>query len=121
MKTVAKLIAAAALLTGVAINATPAAAQTSFGFSFGYGPYYGGGAPYYGGGYGYGYRPYRPYRPIANPCFLAPYARPAYCGYPVYGGPIFIGGVWHNGPFHYRMNRGYREFWWRNRWYRGRW
>jgi len=100
MKVFAKLaFGALAVATAAIGTAQPASAQTSFGFSFGYG------GP--------------PPRAYHDPCYRPYYARPAYCGYPVYRGRVFLGGGWYNGPFHYRDYRGHREYWHRGRWHRG--
>jgi hypothetical protein len=100
MKPLAKLTFGALVVAAVALGAVaPASAQASFGFSFGYG----GPTP----------------RAYYDPCFRPYYARPAYCGYPLYRGRVFIGGAWYDGPFHYRSYRGHREYWHRGRWYRG--
>jgi len=98
MKTFAKaMVGALAMASAAFATATPANAQASFEFRFGTQPR----ATYY------------------DPCYRPYYARPAYCRYPRYGGSVFFGGRWNNGPFHYRDNRGYREYWYNNRWWRG--
>jgi hypothetical protein len=45
---------------------------------------------------------------------------PAYCGYPVYGGSVVIGGSSYRG-LHYRDGRSGREFWHEGGWRRGNW
>ncbi len=107
------LFGALALATAAIASPPPAEAAASFGFSFGVGPQY-----------NYGPRPYRPYyrpyyRPAVNPC----YGRfaPAYCGYPVFGRPVFIGNRWVREPLHYRTYRGAPQFWFGGTWRSGRW
>ena len=94
MKTIAKAALGALALASLGLVApTPANAASSFGFSFGTGPYYGG--SYYGGYYD-------------NPC-LRPYRfQPAYCfrrapAYGYYGRPYYR-------PYAYY---GYRDRRWR--------
>jgi hypothetical protein len=82
MKTMAKAALGALALAALGAGTTgPANAQTSFGFSFGSGPYYGD----YRSGY-YGNPCYRPYRFRPAYCFrrgpgYGYYARPAYRSY----------------------------------------
>ena len=82
MKTIAKAALGALALASLGMaSATPANAQTSFGFSFGTSPYYGG---YYSNPCyePYGYRPYYCYRPAPAYGYYRPYYRPyGYYGY----------------------------------------
>ena len=55
---------------------------------------------------------------VGNPCFNR--FRPAYCGYPVYGRPLFVDGVWYRGPVYVRTVAGRRYFWVHNGWVRDR-
>jgi hypothetical protein len=55
-----------------------------------------------------------------NPCNRRFRFRPAYCGYPVYGRPLFVDGVWYREPIYVRTVRGERFFWVHNRWERDR-
>lgn len=99
MKSLAKLVLGGAMLAGaVAATVAPANAGVSVGVNLG--------VPV---AYGYG-----------NPCFRPYYFRPAYCGYPAYGGPIFIDGGWYRGPVNYRYYGGERYFWLHDRWMRDR-
>jgi hypothetical protein len=90
MKTIAKAaLGALALASLGAAATTPANAQSSFGFSFGTGPYYGG--AYY-----------------ADPCFRPYRFRPGYCfrgprAYGYYGRPYYR-------PY---VRYGYRDRYWR--------
>src|SRR3977135_608497 len=91
MRTIAKLgLGALALASLGAIAIAPANAASSFGFSFGTGPVYGGYSdPYYDNPCN---RPY-PYRPYYCDRYNAPYygfsygyaPRPYYCGHHRYG------------------------------------
>jgi hypothetical protein len=98
MKTIAKLAFSGLMLAGAALATTaPASAGVSVNI----------GLP------GIGIA-------VGNPC-AGPFAyRPAYCGYPVYGEPIFIDGGWYNGPVYYREFGGERYFWIHNGWMRDR-
>ncbi|HEY2444913.1 MAG TPA: hypothetical protein VGI20_04170 [Rhizomicrobium sp.] len=101
MKTIAKFAAGAALLATAAMTMTaPASAGVSVGVTVG--------AP--GVVVAGGYPCNRPFR-----------FRPAYCGYPVYGEPLFVDGVvYRGGPVYVRTVRGQRFFWLHNRWERDR-
>jgi hypothetical protein len=57
---------------------------------------------------------------VGNPCFRPYRFRPAYCGYPVYGRPLFVDGVWYRGPVYVRTVKGAHYFWFRGRWERER-
>ncbi|HTT85582.1 MAG TPA: hypothetical protein VMF67_19050 [Rhizomicrobium sp.] len=57
---------------------------------------------------------------VGNPCFKPYRFRPAYCGYPVYGQPLFVDGVWYRGPVYVRTVGGTRYFWLHNGWVRDR-
>jgi hypothetical protein len=101
MKTLAKLVLGGLMLTAAAATAAPANAGVAVGVNIG--------VPGVAVGYGYG-----------NPCYR-PYAyRPAYCRYPVYGGPLFVNGGWYREPIYYRYEGGARFFWLHNGWVRDR-
>ena|SRR5215469_8501104 len=55
---------------------------------------------------------------VGDPCFRPYRFRPAYCGHPLYGRPIFVDGVWYRGPVYVREVRGVRYLWFRGRWER---
>jgi|SRR5580692_4117188 hypothetical protein len=57
---------------------------------------------------------------VGNPCFREYRFRPAYCGYPVYGQPLFVGGVAYRQPVYVRTVGGQRYFWLHNGWQRDR-
>jgi hypothetical protein len=57
---------------------------------------------------------------VGNPCFKPYRFRPAYCGYPFYGQPLFVDGVWYHGPVYVRTIGGARYFWLHNGWVRDR-
>jgi hypothetical protein len=57
---------------------------------------------------------------VGNPCFKPWRFRPAYCGYPVYGQPLFVDGVWYREPVYVRTVGGRRYFWLHNGWVRDR-
>lgn len=57
---------------------------------------------------------------VGNPCLRPWRFRPAYCGYPVYGEPLFVDGAWVRGPVYVRNVSGVRYFWVRNGWVRDR-
>ena len=100
MKTITKLaFGAAMLVSAAATTAAPANAGVSIGLSVG--------VP----GVGIAY---------ANPCYRPYWYRPAYCGYQVYGQPIFVDGGWYRGPVYYRTYGGERYFWLHNQWTRDR-
>jgi hypothetical protein len=107
MKLFSKAALGAFAIAGTATMAltTPAAAGVHIGIGIGIpGP-----APVYEGYYGPGYYP-------PGPCAGYNYYYSGYCGYPVYSDPVFIGGVWYNGPHYYR--------WWGGRpyvWAHGGW
>lgn len=107
MKTALKAIVGAAALSIAALTA-PAPAHAAVDVYFGFGAP---ARPYY--------PPYRPYYRPYDPCYDR-YYRPAYCALPVYYGPIFLGGAWVNGPHHYRMIGGRREFWVHDGWHAAR-
>lgn len=96
MKALTKAAIGAVAMASAAIVAAPAAnAAVSFGFSFG-----------------------APVRSYASSCYRPLRFQPAYCRYPMFPGELFIGGRWYNGPFHYRVYRGHREYWMNGRWHR---
>lgn len=100
MKTIAKIAVSAAMLAGAALATTaPASAGVSVGVSVG--------AP----GVVVG---------VGNPCYRPFRFRPAYCGYPVYGQPLYVDGVWYRGPVYVRTVGAERFFWMHNRWERDR-
>ncbi len=93
MKTIAKAaLGALALASLGAVASAPAEAATSFGFSIGPGPYFGG---YYGGYYG-------DYYP--DPCLRAYPYRPGFCY-----GPAPVYGYTYDRPYYYGP-RGYVRF-----------
>jgi hypothetical protein len=57
---------------------------------------------------------------VGNPCFRPFRFRPAYCGFPVYGQPLFVDGAWYRGPVYVRTVGGERYFWVHNGWVRDR-
>ncbi|MGH6889603.1 MAG: hypothetical protein ACREHF_10475 [Rhizomicrobium sp.] len=57
---------------------------------------------------------------VGNPCLRPWRFRPAYCGYPVYGQPLFVDGAWVSGSVHVRTVGRARYFWVRNGWVRDR-
>jgi len=57
---------------------------------------------------------------VGNPCFRPFGFRPAYCGHPLYGRPIFVDGIWYRGPIYVRSVHGVRYLWFRGRWERER-
>jgi hypothetical protein len=57
---------------------------------------------------------------IGNPCVRPGRFRPEYCGYPVYGEPLFVDGAWVRGPVYVRTVGRDRYFWVRNGWVRDR-
>lgn len=100
MKTIAKIALAAAMLAGAGLTMTaPAAAGVAVGVTVG--------TP----GVVVG---------VGNPCLKPFRFRPAYCGYPVYGQPLFIDGGWYRGPVYIRSVGGERYFWLHNGWVRDR-
>jgi hypothetical protein len=98
-KTLIRAALGATVLAGATLAAAPADARVSVGIGIGVPGYYGG---------------------YADPCYR-PYPYPEYCGYPVYSGPVFIGGAWHTGAWRYRFVNGHRAFWWRGGWHGGHW
>src|ERR1700749_614462 len=102
MKKIAKLALGALMLAGTAatVGTTPANAGVSVGIGVGVpGPYY---------GYGPGWCRWHPYR-------CAGYD-PYYYDDAYYNGPVFIDGVWFNGPLRWRWWGGARQFWWHGGW-----
>ncbi len=100
MKSLSKIVVGAAMLAGTALGlAAPASAGVSVGVSVG--------TP----GVVVG---------VGNPCYRPFRFRPAYCGYPVYGQPLFVDGVWYRGPVYVRTVGGERYFWLHNGWVRDR-
>ncbi|HEX4078644.1 MAG TPA: hypothetical protein VHX61_07205 [Rhizomicrobium sp.] len=57
---------------------------------------------------------------VGSPCFKPYRFRPAYCGYPVYGRPLFVDGAWYRGPVYVRTVGGERYFWLHDGWVRDR-
>jgi hypothetical protein len=111
MNRMAKAALGGLMLAGAAaFAAEPAAAQASFGISFGYDDDYG--AP-----------------PFSDPCAYYDYydepppwgLPPDYCDYPVYFEPVFFGGTWYRGPIYYRWYGGERLFWLNGGWQRDEW
>ena len=100
MKTIAKFALAAAMLAGAGLTTTaPANAGVAIGVTVG--------TP----GVVVG---------VGNPCFKPFRFRPAYCGYPVYGQPLYVDGAWVQGPVYVRTVGGERFFWVHNGWVRDR-
>lgn len=102
MKTLSKIAVAAAMLGSLTAGTTEANAGVAVGVTVG--------------------TPAVVVR-VGNPCFRAYRFRPAYCGYPLYGRPIFVDGVWYRGPIYVRSVSGVRYFWFRGHWERehGEW
>lgn len=87
MKTTMKTALGALMLAGTVFAAAPADARVVIGIGIGVpGPVY------------------------ADPCY-GPYPYPGYCTYPVFYGPVFYAGSWHNGPHRFRVINGHRHFW----------
>jgi len=82
---------ALALVVGALGLSAPAQARSDVGIHFSVGPAY------------------------ASPCYRPYYARPAFCDYPVYRGPVYFD-RWYDGPFRYRDYRGHRQYWHRGGW-----
>ncbi|HLY07543.1 MAG TPA: hypothetical protein VKR31_17485 [Rhizomicrobium sp.] len=57
---------------------------------------------------------------VGDACVQPYRLRPAYCGYPLYGRPVFVDGAWYRGPIYVREVRGVRYLWFRGRWERER-
>lgn len=97
MKTMIKTAAlGAAILAGTALAVAPANAGVRVGIGIGMpGPVY------------------------ADPCY-GPNPYPGYCTYPVFYGPVFYAGRWHNGNFRYRVIGGQRHAWVGGHWQRVR-
>jgi hypothetical protein len=57
---------------------------------------------------------------VGNPCFKPYRFRPAYCGYPAYGRPLFVDGAWYREPVYVRTVGGRKYFWLHNGWVRDR-
>lgn len=110
MKRLKSILAGALTAAGIAGGATlattaPADAGVRIGIGVGVPGYY----------YGPGYYP-------PGPCYGYNYYYSGYCGYPVYSGPVFIGGRWVYGPHYYRWWGGRPWFWNHGRWgYWGGW
>jgi hypothetical protein len=107
MKRIEKLAASALFMAGattamIAMNA-PADARVSVGIGIGI-P----GPPVYGPAY---------YPP--GPCYNYDYYYAGYCGYSAYADPVFLGGVWYNGPHYYRTFHGQQQVWFRGGWHGG--
>jgi hypothetical protein len=99
MKSLSKIVLAATMLGSLAAGATEACAGVSVGVTVG--------------------TPAVAVR-VGNPCFRPYRFRPAYCGYPLYGRPIFVDGTWYRGPIYARDVRGVHYLWFRGRWERER-
>ena len=104
MKLFAKAALGALMLAGAtALTAAPAEARVSVGIGLGFGGgYYGPPAYAYCDRYSRWYDPYRCDR-------YDDY-------YDYYDGPVFIDGIWWNGPFRSRYYGGQRQFYWHNHW-----
>ncbi len=109
MKRFGTIALAALMLGGAAIAmATPAAAHTDVGISFGFG------MPY---GDSYGPCDYYDYYDAPPP-----WGMPSdYCDYDIYDQPVFWGGEWYRGPIYYRMDRGERVYWLNGGWRHDEW
>ena len=93
MKRIAKTALGALMLTGATFAMTmPAAAYAGVEFGFG------------GPGFVFG-----------DPCDYYDYYDAYGCG-AYYTGPVFVDGVWFNGPLRWRWWGGHRQFWWHNGW-----
>jgi hypothetical protein len=100
MKNIKKIALGALMLAGTAVGfSQPASAGVSVGIGIGI-P----GPAYYGPAYAC-----EPYYDSYDP-----YGCGAY-----YSGPVFIDGVWFNGPLRWRAWGGRREFWWHGGWHVG--
>jgi hypothetical protein len=100
-------LAAATLIGTTALTATAADARVHIGIGIGVpGPGYGGG--YYGRGY---------YPP--GPCASYNYYYEGNCGYDAYDDPVYVDGVWLNGPHYYRYWGGQPYVWYRGGWHNG--
>jgi hypothetical protein len=77
MKSPAKIAVGASMLASLVLGATDANAGVAVGVSIG--------------------APVVKVR-AGNPCSRPYRFRPAYCGYPLYGRPVFVDGVWYRGP-----------------------
>jgi hypothetical protein len=110
MTRIGKLAVGALATIGIAAGTTlattaPADARVAVGIGIGVPGYY----------YGPGYYP-------PGPCSAYNYYYSGYCGYPVYGGAVFVGGRWAYGPHYYRWWGGRPWFWHRGGWhYWGGW
>lgn len=100
-KFLAVTLLAAGSAAGVMGMSAPADARVSVGIGIGI-P----GPPVYGPAY---------YPP--GPCYNYDYYYSGDCGYPAYADPVFIGGVWYNGPHYYRTFRGQQQVWSRGAWH----
>ena len=100
MKNIKKIALGALMLAGTAVGLSqPASAGVSVGIGIGI-P----GPAYYGPAYAC-----EPYYDSYDP-----YGCGAY-----YSGPVFIDGVWFNGPLRWRAWGGGRQFWWHGGWHNG--
>lgn len=99
MKTLSKVALAASVLASLAIGMSDANAGVTVGVAVG--------------------TPVVKVR-VADPCFRPYRFRPAYCGHPLYGRPVFVDGAWYRGPIYVRNVEGVRYLWFRGRWERER-
>lgn len=97
MKSLLKLVIGASMLASATVGASTASAGVVVGVTVG-----------------------APVVRVGNPCFRPYRFRPAYCGYPLYGRPIFVDGVWYRGPIYVRNVSGVHYLWFRGRWERER-
>ena len=107
MTRIGKIMAGALATVGIATGVTlatsaPADARVAVGIGIG--------IPAPGYYYGPGYYP-------PGPCYGYDYYYSGYCGYPTYGGAVFIGGRWVYGPHYYRWWGGRPWFWHRGGWH----
>ena len=114
MKQFGRAALGALMMAGAALAAsTPANAGVSVGIGIGIPApgYY-----RYEGYYGPGYYP-------PGPCARYSYYYTGNCGYPAWTGPVYVGGVWYNGPHYYRYWGGRPWVWWHGGWrgYYGGW
>ena len=141
MRNITKAVLAAIALAGAA-TAMSAPAKAAVGFSVGvtggdpsYGGYYES-DPYAEPYYDPSAAPYDPYAApydqyAADPYAADPYAcdyydppwgyPPDYCRYQVWYEPVYVGGLWYNGPIYYRNYSGLNWFWLNGGWRRDEW
>ena len=111
MNRIGKAAIGAVMMAGAATAATLAATEAAqAGVHVGIGIGIPGPGPVYEGYYGPGYYP-------PGPCAYYNYYYSGYCGYPMYSDPVWIGGVWYNGPHYYRWWGGQPYVWAHGGWH----